>query len=134
MKRPRALTTLLPLVLLAACGEGGGPADGPARAALVRDRIETARNHMVSLHGAVVLFYVNHTRYPERLEELLEPEAGLGCWDEETLPVDPWGERYVYRLSVVGAGACTILSKGPDRREGTPDDIVDRRGMYVTGK
>jgi hypothetical protein len=43
--------------------------------------------------------------YPNR------PEAGL----------DPWGSRYFLRRR---AGAFNVGSPGPDRRKGTPDDVL----------
>lgn len=40
------------------------------------------------------------------------------------LPVDPWQEPYVYRYpGVKNKGGFDIYSKGPDKTEGTPDDI-----------
>lgn len=40
------------------------------------------------------------------------------------LPVDPWGEPYAYRYpGVKNKGGFDIYSKGPDKTEGTPDDI-----------
>ena len=40
------------------------------------------------------------------------------------LPVDPWQEPYAYRYpGVKNKGGFDIYSKGPDKTEGTPDDI-----------
>ncbi len=40
------------------------------------------------------------------------------------LPKDPWGEEYVYRYpGVKNKTSYDIFSKGPDKTEGTPDDI-----------
>ncbi|HTJ78282.1 MAG TPA: type II secretion system major pseudopilin GspG [Rariglobus sp.] len=40
------------------------------------------------------------------------------------LPVDPWQEPYVYVYpGVKNKGGFDIYSKGPDKAEGTPDDI-----------
>ena len=40
------------------------------------------------------------------------------------LPVDPWQEPYVYRYpGVKNKGGYDIYSKGPDKADGTPDDI-----------
>ena len=40
------------------------------------------------------------------------------------LPVDPWQEPYVYRYpGVKNKGGYDIYSKGPDKTDGTPDDI-----------
>lgn len=40
------------------------------------------------------------------------------------LPVDPWGEPYVYRYpGAKNKGGYDLFSKGPDRKEDTPDDL-----------
>lgn len=40
------------------------------------------------------------------------------------IPVDPWGEPYVYRYpGVKNKNGYDVFSKGPDKTEGTPDDI-----------
>ena len=40
------------------------------------------------------------------------------------LPVDPWQEPYVYRYpGTKNKGSYDLFSKGPDKAEGTPDDI-----------
>ena len=40
------------------------------------------------------------------------------------LPTDPWGELYIYRYpGTKNKGSFDVLSKGPDKTEGTDDDI-----------
>ncbi|MCS7062792.1 MAG: type II secretion system major pseudopilin GspG [Methylacidiphilales bacterium] len=40
------------------------------------------------------------------------------------IPVDPWGEKYVYRYpGTKNTNSFDLFSKGPDRQEGTADDI-----------
>lgn len=40
------------------------------------------------------------------------------------LPLDPWGEPYVYRYpGTQNKGGYDIFSKGPDKAEGTADDV-----------
>jgi general secretion pathway protein G len=44
--------------------------------------------------------------------------------EESTIPVDPWGSPYVYRYpGTHNKTSYDIFSKGPDRAEGTQDDI-----------
>lgn len=41
-----------------------------------------------------------------------------------TVPVDPWGQPYQYRYpGSRNKSSYDVFSKGPDRAEGTPDDI-----------
>lgn len=43
---------------------------------------------------------------------------------EPRVPIDPWGEPYVYRYpGVKNKTGYDIFSKGPDKTEGTADDI-----------
>ena len=45
-------------------------------------------------------------------------------FSEPKLPVDPWGEAYVYHYpGVHNPKSYDIYSKGPDKVEGTADDI-----------
>ncbi|HYC70699.1 MAG TPA: type II secretion system major pseudopilin GspG [Opitutaceae bacterium] len=40
------------------------------------------------------------------------------------LPLDPWGESYLYRFpGVKNAGGYDLYSKGEDKTEGTADDV-----------
>ena len=42
------------------------------------------------------------------------------------LPVDPWGETYQYRFpGTKNKASYDLYSKGPDRADGTDDDIVN---------
>jgi hypothetical protein len=123
-------------ILLAGCAEDAPRSEAPDRESVDELGAHIAHLDMISLHGALVQFYIQHSRYPGRLEELTEawPEAALGAWCLEELPVDPWGERYLYRVEEGPPGEVSIRSKGPDGREGTQDDVEDRRPTYVTGR
>ena len=69
-------------------------------------------------------FRMDMSRWPEGLEELINPpETGLGVREDpylEELPVDPWGNDYFYNVE---GNRPIIVSFGPDRQEGTQDDI-----------
>ena len=66
----------------------------------------------------------------EGLQALISPPASrAGQWhgpylNEGKLPVDPWGQPYVYRYpGAKNKTSYDIFSKGPDQAEGTKDDI-----------
>ena len=40
-------------------------------------------------------------------------------------PKDPWGEDFIYACPGQGADGYDLVSKGPDRKPGTDDDIKD---------
>lgn len=82
---------------------------------------DTALLQMASFGGAVKMWTLQHRDLPGRLEQLIETDAGTGEALLEALPPDPWGSPYEYeRLS---ATRFRILSLGPDRIQGTEDDL-----------
>ena len=87
--------------------------------ALDRATERTARMEIGQLNQMVQTFYLTTTpnRVPNTLQELTEGPAPL----VERLPVDPWGNDYVYvRRS---NRDFEIFSVGADGIEGTEDDI-----------
>jgi hypothetical protein len=60
--------------------------------------------------------------------ERLPSQRQFGTWVEDKYSgdggLDAWGERYEYTL---GRDALELRSYGPDRRRGSPDDIVVTR-------
>ncbi len=88
-----------------------------------------------SFKTAIVRYKMDLGDYPstaEGLAVLLTPPAnGADRWHgpyaEVTggqLPLDPWGEPYQYRYpGTHNKGAYDLFSKGPDKIEGTADDI-----------
>ena len=66
----------------------------------------------------------------EGLQDLVSPPANKAdLWagpyiEGNKLPPDPWGEPYQYKYpGVKNKGMYDIWSKGPDKTDGTPDDI-----------
>ena len=89
-----------------------------------------------TLKTSLVRYRIDVGDYPstaEGLEALVTPPAGRaerwknGPYIEAKggkLPVDPWGEPYQYRYpGTQNKGGYDLFSKGPDKVEGTEDDI-----------
>ncbi len=88
-----------------------------------------------SIKTSLVRYRIDMGDFPstaEGLEALVTPPAARadrwrGPYIDAPggrIPLDPWGEPYVYRYpGVHNRGGYDIFSKGPDRIEGTPDDI-----------
>ena len=78
-------------------------------------------DQMKEIEKAIQLFELERGDWPESLSELTEP-----CDPESPepyiseIPLDSWKEPFVYRRSENGF---ELLSKGPDRIEGTEDDV-----------
>lgn len=102
----------------------GGSQEVVARV-FVRDTLKTS----------LVRYKIDLGGYPttaEGLHALLSAPANSGNrWHGpyievtgNTLPLDPWGEPYQYRYpGTKNKGGYDLFSKGPDKTEGTEDDI-----------
>ena len=95
-------------------------------------RIKAAKADISNLKTALGLFEIDNGRFPtsaEGIGALINNPSNLPNWhkvlDKTTVPVDPWGNAYIYRSpdSSGNAGSYDLLSSGPDGREGTADDI-----------
>lgn len=82
-----------------------------------QDKAKFSRVQADFKHIATQLEYRKnqHGRYPARLPEPL---------------TDPWNEAYVYIPGFEGEGY-TLLSKGPDREQGTSDDLNASSSQFV---
>lgn len=88
-----------------------------------------------SLKTSLVRYKIDLGSYPntaEGLQALMTAPQNAGSrWrgpyaevSGNTIPLDPWGENYVYRYpGTKNTGSYDLFSKGPDKTEGTEDDI-----------
>ncbi len=84
------------------------------------------------IHGgiktALDAFEVDNGFYPKSLQDLVQQPSNAKNWHGpylEALPVDPWGNPYVYYYpGKHNTTGYDLLSMGPDGKEGTDDDIV----------
>jgi general secretion pathway protein G len=91
-------------------------------------RQTAARSDVTNIATALDSFEVDCGRYPASLDELMRQPANAQNWHGpylNKLPIDPWGNPYVYRYpgtrSPVGYD---LFSMGQDGREGN-DDIAN---------
>lgn len=74
-------------------------------------------------------FDVDNGYYPKSLNDLLVQPQNANHWkgpyfDPPQLPVDPWGNPYIYYFpGKHNPGSYDLSSMGPDGKEGTDDDI-----------
>ena len=87
---------------------------------------QTARNDIGSLMDAVTIYVMKNRRLPT-LDELVTPdEKGETYLRNMTeAPKDPWGTPYEIRQGD-RLSQFEIMSYGPDRQEGTEDDISSK--------
>ncbi|HEX4342804.1 MAG TPA: type II secretion system major pseudopilin GspG [Verrucomicrobiae bacterium] len=75
-------------------------------------------------------FEVDNGFYPKSLNDLIQQPGNAKNWhgpyfsDPPQLPVDPWGNPYIYYFpGRHNPNSYDLLSMGPDAKEGTDDDI-----------
>lgn len=105
--------------------------------------IKAATIQIGNFESALKMYYTDMKSFPSTEDGLAalikapSDEAKARRWDpegyldDEAIPVDPWGNAYIYEYlgAVDGArDAPRISSAGPDGQAGTDDDIVNWRG------
>lgn len=89
---------------------------------------DIAETQMNGFKRALKLYQLQVGTLPGDLGALREAPSGLsdparwkGPYLEEDVPLDPWDNEYTYKPTGTGF---EIRSAGPDRQEGSEDDIV----------
>jgi len=81
------------------------------------------------IKSALGQYEVDNGSYPRSLQDLVVPPANAKNWhgpyfDSAKLPVDPWGNPYIYYYpGKHNPSGYDLLSAGPDGKEGTDDDL-----------
>jgi general secretion pathway protein G len=87
-------------------------------------RIDSTKMQVIELKRVVDQFYVKNARMPEDWNELLEKDStGNQYLEGNEPPMDPWSNEYILQRGD-RANEMVIISLGPDRQEGTEDDIT----------
>lgn len=95
-------------------------------------KITKAQADLASILGALNAFKLDTGRYPSTEEGLyslvVQPTSGADNWKgpylKPTVPMDPWGNPYVYHFpGRADAKRAELMSFGPDRKEGGGDDL-----------
>jgi general secretion pathway protein G len=89
-----------------------------------KSEVKTARAQMVGFEKALQQYRLDVGRFPsteQGLQALVSKPATVAKWDgpylEKTVPLDPWGQPYVY-VSPGEHGDVDISSTGRDGRPG----------------
>lgn len=82
---------------------------------------KTADAQIRNIQAVLDSYYVTNRQYPTSLQDLTQgPSPAM-----REVPVDPWGNEYVYRR--ISNREYELFSMGPDEIEGTDLDVrVDR--------
>ncbi|MEX2217323.1 MAG: type II secretion system major pseudopilin GspG [Phycisphaerales bacterium] len=103
-------------------------------------KLNLAKVDMNMIRGGLKMFRLDFDRYPTEEEGLkvlwdktaLSSEADQNRWKkymDEPLDKDRWDTPWIYKLDAEeSAGEYTLFSAGPDRQEGTEDDVRSGSG------
>jgi general secretion pathway protein G len=97
-------------------------------------RIKAARLQIEALTSSLDLYFLDTGRYPassEGLNALMRRPGNVATWNGpyikgDTVPLDPWGNPYIYR-SPGERAAYDIISLGSDGRDGGTGNAADIR-------
>ena len=89
-------------------------------------QIDAALSQISSLEAALDTYRLDVGEYPDSLEGLRENLSGRAAWNGPYLrrgvPLDPWGNEYVYDSN---GREFTLSSYGPDGEQGGEGDDAD---------
>ena len=93
-------------------------------------KIKTTEIKIKSGGQALLQYNVHYGEYPKSLEQLVNPpDGGKAFLKEKGVPKDAWKQPflYYYPSKDKNAGPFQVISKGPDRQEGTDDDLPAKK-------
>lgn len=92
-------------------------------------KVKSAQIQLEMLRTSMEAYRLDMGDYPEKLSQLRD-SSGAG-WDgpylPKSVPKDPWGNDYVYKVPGDDASPFTLMSLGKDGREGGSEDAADIR-------
>lgn len=106
------------MTLLSACDEQDQPEPAPDEAEPTEEElISEAEMEVQQVKEMIETYYMSEGELPAELEDLTKGPVPI----TEELPVDPWGNPYVYEQA--GEREFDVFSVGPDEEKGTTTDI-----------
>ncbi len=87
-------------------------------------KVTSARAQISTISSAVRMYNVNQRNLPPNLDALVKPPRGAAPYIEASGIMDPWNNKYLYKSPGSGTRSFEVYSAGPDKREGTEDDIT----------
>ncbi len=90
-------------------------------------KIKTAQTQMNMFETSLNTYRLDMGRYPDELDELLASDKPnwAGPYLPKEVPLDPWGNEYVYRMPGDDGAPFTLLSYGADGQAGGEENNAD---------
>lgn len=86
-------------------------------------KVQAAKVSLQKIASVLEMYYTTHDEYPPQLE-VLTKKSGSGKRGRAALKKsdlkDPWKKKYIYR---VDGDSFELCSSGPDKKQGTQDDL-----------
>lgn len=124
-RAPRGMSLLEIMVVITLIGLVAAAVSVAVMGQLEQGEIDTARNQSYEIGKSIELYKLQNGSYPttaQGLQALTSPPRGKALM--ERIPKDPWGEEYIYVIpGQKNPSKFDVRSKGPDRQEGTEDDV-----------
>jgi general secretion pathway protein G len=86
-----------------------------------RAKVSAAKQQIAVFKMALDRYRLDHDEYPGGEQGLESIKSYL---ESREVPADPWGKEYIYKQPGDGEREYDIISRGPDKQEGTADDIA----------
>ena len=130
-RKPSGFTLLELLVVIVIIGLLAGYVAPRYFSQVGRSEVQVARAQIESLEKALDQYRLDMRRYPsaeEGLDALVAKPASAAAWQgpylKKTVPMDPWGRAYVYRVPGEKA-EFQLLSYGRDGKPGGGGEDAD---------
>ena len=119
-KSERGMTLIEIMVVIAIIGLIGTVAIVNIMKQFEKAKVKTAKTQIKAVEQAVEQYYLDNSRYPTTEEGLNALAAGEYL---KKAPKDPWKKDFSYTSPGADGSPFEIKSAGPDKQEGTEDDI-----------
>jgi general secretion pathway protein G len=125
LMRPKGMSLLEIMVVITLIGLVAAAVSVAVMNQLEKGEMDTARNQAYEMAKSVELFKLQNGSFPttaQGLAVLASPPKGKPIM--ERVPKDPWGEEYIFVIpGQKNPSKFDVRSKGPDKQEGTEDDV-----------
>lgn len=94
-------------------------------------KISAAIADIKAFDNAIDQYKLDMGTVPPNLDALITPPSPRGKWNGpylkniDHIPLDPWGNAYIYKVPGSNGREYDLYSAGPDGQPGTADDIQD---------